>query len=337
MSNPVTGPGGLEPDVDRTTTQQETNVSHRVGRRLVALAITALIMPACGLVAQRCIGTTAYVVRDEAGAIMSAAHMKRLTIRSLNGFALQLRTDSGGTEAPYYALESYKGHLNAMQFERVVAADNPLIWSLNPLADCGDVRDLTLTYAGKTMRLLFDIKEHNTYFEIAAPPFQDGTFRLRSLRCRDRARPPMIDNRTRGKCLVEADSWQRVEQEPVGQLVARALAGGPVDSTAASCRSAAGRSLEAITTQQDWDTAWKRYPGVARGNALPSVDFATQFVLVVYRPLWPRSIQLDKEGDLTFVRPLGLADGIPCSILFLTVERSGVRSIAGRPLPDGAR
>src|SRR5687768_14790881 len=166
-------------------------MSHRVGRRLVGLAITALIIPACGLSAQYCIGTTAYVVRDEAGAIMSAADMKRVAIRSLNGFTLQLRTDSGGTESPYYALESYVGYLNAMKFERVVAADNPLIWSLNPLAHCGDVRDLTLTYAGKTMRLLFDIKEHNTYFEIDAPPFQDGTFRLRSLRCRDRARPPM--------------------------------------------------------------------------------------------------------------------------------------------------
>src|SRR5688500_16933842 len=105
-------------------------MSHRVGRRLVGLVVTALIIPARGLAAQYCIGTTAYVVRDEAGAIMSAAHMKRLTIRSLNGFTLQLRTDSGGTEPPYYALESYMGHLNAMQFEQVVAADNPLIWSL---------------------------------------------------------------------------------------------------------------------------------------------------------------------------------------------------------------
>ena len=147
----------------------------------------------------------------------------------------------------------------------------------------------------------------------------------------------MIDNRTSGKCLVEADSWQRVEQEPVGQLVARALAGGSVDSTAASCRSAAGRPLEAITTQKDWDTAWKWYPGVTRGTALPTVDFKTQFVLVVYRPIEPRAIRVDKEGDLTFVRPLGLYGGIPCSVLFLTVDRSGVRSIAGRPLPDAAR
>jgi len=318
-------------------------MSRRVGGLLGGLAIAALIIPARGLSAQRCIGTTAYVVRDEVGAVMSAEQMTRLTVRSVNGIALQLRTDSVEGQPRYYAFDKFDYGIRAMRSERVVASDNPLTFgALNPLAFCGGVEDLTLAYAGRTMRLLFDLGEHNTYYEIESPPFQGGTtFRLRSLRCRHGARPPRIDNRTTGKCLVPADSWERTEEERAGRLVVRPLAGGVVDSTAESCRSSAGGLLEAITTQRDWETTWKAYPSVAGGNPLPKVDFATQLVLVVYRPIGPRSVRVGQPGDLTWVRRPDqdqyFYDPIPCLVLYEAVDRNDVRSINGRPLPAALR
>lgn len=313
-------------------------MSHRVACRLVGLAITALIIPARGLSAQRCVGTTALVVRDEAGRVMGAEQMKRLAIRSVNGIAPQLRTDSAGIDPPYYVYEEFDPGLNAMVSRRLVAFGNPIVFGFGDqvsLAACGELRELTLGYAGKTMRLLLEIPEaNNQYYEIDGPPFQDATFRLRRLRCRDGAQPSGMDDRTTRKCLVVADAWERAEHTSLGHLVARELAGRFVDSTAAACRSPAGRELEAVTRQEDWEATWASYPSVARGAPPPSVDFTTQFVLVVYRPaLDLRSIRVDGRGDLTYVRSEGLYEPPRCGIFYLAVDRGGVRSVAGRPLP----
>lgn len=275
---------------------------------------------------------------------MRPEQMRRLTIRDVDGAALQLRTDSAGTEAPYYAHQRFAYWKNAMEPVRVVVSKNPLEFHqlYGSLVACGAVEALTLTYAGKTMRLVFGIGEHNTYYEIEGPPFQQGTFRLRSLRCHGGAPPPRIDNRTSGKCLVAADGWERTERGEVGHLVARELAGGFADSTAGSCPSATGRQLEAITTPRDWETAWTSDPGVARGKPLPTVDFTTQFVLVVYRaelavPLGIESIRVDERGDLTYVHTPGLYAPRHCAMLYVAADRAGVRSVAGQPLPPMTR
>lgn len=311
--------------------------------RLVITTMTVVLMPSRALFAQLCIGHTSYLVRDEAGGIMSAGQVERLTIVA-DGVPLRLRTDSVGAE-PYYYYPGIRASWDTVASVRARAffARNPLAFSGvdGPLGFCGEIGDLTLSFAGKAMRLRFELPRHNTSFEIDSPPFQDGAFRLQNVQCRDGRPPPRIDNRTEGTCYVAADSWRHVEPGEVRHLVARASYTwfGPLPSV--KCPGNIRTTLFALTSDSDWAATWRAYPDMARGNPQPKVDFATEFVLGVNQTgrqptFTPRSFSVDGSGDLTFERAADSYDPTQCSYLYAVLPRAGVKSIAGYPLPPAS-
>ncbi|NNE98087.1 MAG: hypothetical protein HKN25_03600, partial [Pyrinomonadaceae bacterium] len=78
---------------------------------------------------------------------------------------------------------------------------------------CNQIRDLMLKYRGKPMMLIFDIGIMNSNFDIEAPPFAKGTFRLKKLKCSSEESPPRIDNENRGFCKVSQHNWEKVSDK----------------------------------------------------------------------------------------------------------------------------
>ena len=203
---------------------------------------------------------------------------------------------------------------------------------------CGGIGEVTLAYGGNVMRMLFDILRHNTSYEIESPPFQNGTFHLRSRACDRGAPPPLIDNRTTGKCVVRADSWDDPNTDWVRHLVPDQgeSSGGPVSISADSCRR---RGQSVIADSAEFAAFWNAHPGVNHGNAIPVVDFRTQFVLTVFQAdhgggYYLTSLQVDKRGNLTFVRAPDQSPNRPaCSANTFVLHRSGINAVGGKPLP----
>ncbi len=175
-------------------------------------AVIAMVLLTSDLHAQYCIGATGYIIRDDKGMVMTADEIAKLSI-VVNGYPLEwYRADSG---APAYRIEevmTYDG-VQRSATRHAGYAGNPMRFGIDPPAFCGKVDEVVLERSGKQMRLVFDIGEHNTYYEIDSLPFQPGTFQLKSRKCTDGKPPPMIDNNTKGKCFISADNWIRAEKK----------------------------------------------------------------------------------------------------------------------------
>jgi hypothetical protein len=217
---------------------------------------------------------------------------------------------------------------------------NPLEFRLipSPYHACGQIAAREIASSGKQMILYFDIDEHNTYYEIDSLPFQEGVFHLRSLRCKDGADPPLIDNRRVGKCLVSAENWEGSDEEWVRYIVPSrpSYGGGYIWKSADFCR---GKPLDVMTSRDALAAAWNSYREATNGNSVPDVDFRREVVLIPYMPARSaaysiKSLKVDKSGDLTFdPGPEGSSDPKNCSILFLIINRAGIKSVGGKPLP----
>ena len=320
----------------------------RISIRFITLLFALIFLPAADAFAQMCIGRTGYVVRDEAGAVMTAEKIKKLRVVSINGQELKFVKDSRDGFADYYEtghMRSFYKDNKVREFryvqERILYMNNPLVFEWIPgNTFCGKIGDMTLEYGGKQMRLFFDIRDHNTYFQIDSLPFQEGTFHLRGLKCNDGAKPPLIDNNNSGKCVVAADNWEGMEKDWVRQLVWNDFWGGRIDPQGLDCR---GKTTDVINTQKDWEAAWKLFREAANGNPLPAIDFKTEIVLMAYAPKAPPSIgydalMVDKKGDLTVhlvPRPKQY-DQKACTILLLAIYRSGIKTVEGKSLPPPA-
>jgi hypothetical protein len=298
--------------------------------RLAFISLVMVIAAAGGASAQMCIGSTTYVVRDATGRVMTAEQMRAIDFRSVDGLPLRL-SDSVSAERHYTGEWLTHYYRDTVMVGPMLRVDNPL-----PVGRvCGRISELTLALDGKVMRLLFDIDQHNTSFEIDSPPFQEGTFHLRSPACADGARPPLIDNRTTGKCRVAAENWEGMDKDWVRHLVLRDFNGGQAPFSADSCRSL---KPNAVTTPTEFAGLWSAYSTLAGRNPIPLVDFRTSFVLIAYLPrgTWFNilGVQVDKRGDLTLVtQPHPPASSPECSVVLIQLPRSGVSSIGGRPLP----
>lgn len=267
-----------------------------------------MLSPDRAALAQYCIGTTAYIVRDEAGAVMSTDQLGRLSVQ-INGIPATRLT-------------------------------NPLTFGINGIhTACGQLGDLTLTSGGKTMHLLFDIREHNTYFEIDGLSYREGTFHLRSLECLHGARPPVIDNNSSGKCLVPAERWEGADKEWVRYVLAptgRAFAG----STTVPLEECRTRTLDAVTERAASDSLLAAYPSLGEGY-WRDFDLRVQFLLAVHQTIGAtyslKSFRVDKRGDLTYEPPPPRpGDGGTCTAMYVVLYRSGIRSINGVPLPPAS-
>src|SRR5262249_22038369 len=180
---------------------------------------------------------------------------------------------------------------------------NPLV--IGEHDNCGHIGELKIASPGKQMILYFDTEEHNTYYEIDSLPFQEGVFHLRSLRCKDGAAPPLIDNRTVGKCLVSAETWEGSDKEWFRYIIPERRSysrGGYISKSVDFCR---GKPPDVITSQEALVAAWNTYREATHVNPLPPVDFRREFVLAPYLPARSPSysieaIRVDKRGDLTF-------------------------------------
>jgi hypothetical protein len=221
---------------------------------------------------QECIGSTAYIVRDEAGRVMNLQETKKLVVK-VDGVAIDQK------------------HFTAS----ITSAFLP-----------------------------------NTRYVIDSLPFQEGTFHLRSLRCNDGARPPMIDNNTNG---VSADNWDGLEKDWVRRLFWNESIGIRSDQSR-SCRA---RVINIIGSQTDLAAAAESYPEIKRGGTLPpTIDFRTEIALIISTPrLSHGSIIVGKNGDLTLDQSPEVSDN-NCHVFFLAVYRSGVKSIEGKPLPTAS-
>ncbi len=178
------------------------------------LAITALIFISVQDVpAQYCIGHTAYIVRDEAGKVMTVPELEKLAIK-INGIELKWHRPTPDRNMIFYQFEHLMNYDKKLRRYMRNGGElrNPLGFGIDPPAFCGQIGDLVISKSGKEMRLIFDIGEHNTHYQIDSLPFREGAFYLGSTKCSDGAAPPMIDNNTVGKCLVSADNWKTVDK-----------------------------------------------------------------------------------------------------------------------------
>jgi hypothetical protein len=261
--------------------------------------------------AQRCIGATSYLIRDEAGKILSQAEMEKLVIKV-----------DGVETSP----------------DRPVRTNPLSLGHFHPLNNtCGQVADVVIGYHGKQMTLYYDILEHNTYYEIDSLPFREGVFHLRSLKCHDGARPPRIDNDTTGKCVVSAETWEGSEKEWVRYVqVARHSGGGDfINQPASFCRR---KAPDVIVDQPGLESIWRKYPEATHGNHFPQVDFQREIVIAPYLadqgPSYTfKSLKVDQRGNLTFhpaPRDVDVAEN-KCSIVFLIINRGGIKTVSGKP------
>jgi hypothetical protein len=291
---------------------------HRVGFYSLTLLLVLIFLPMRKVFAQYCVGKTTYVARDETGKIMSVKEMEKIAVK-LNGVMLN--------------------HKQSAYLKR----NNPLIFccSGNVYAGiegyCGKVGGMELTLRGKTMRLFFDVPEHNTHYEIDSLPFQKGAFHLRSLKCKDGKLPPLIDNANSGTCFVSADNWEGMDKDWVRHLQPKEIRGAeaPMDS----CRDEA---ISVIDTQTDWAAKWKLYPKTSPWygpqNQAPHIDFKTSVVLARHylsnTPFFDATytIIVDKKGDLA-IHPGPRPHPKACNYVFVEFYRSDVKSVEGKPLP----
>jgi hypothetical protein len=194
------------------------------------------------------------------------------------------------------------------------------------------------------MILYFDIREYG-YYDIDSVPFQEGVFHLRPYDFDSMPFPegvfhlrrsPTCDIRSPGKCFMSAENWEGSDKEWIRHIVPRRQSsGGYIRKSAKFC----DKSPDVITNQEDWSAAWRSYSEATSGNWLTNVDFRREMVLIPYlpdrSPGYPvEAIRVDKKGDLTF-HPGPENPRVPnkCSILFLIINRAGIKSVGGKPLP----
>jgi len=286
--------------------------------------------------AQYCIGRTAYIIRDEAGREMTVPEIEKLVV-AVNGIELIWHRPDPKMDVILYQFEGVINYNKTLR--RVVRNGgelrNPLGFGMDPPAFCGKIGDLVIRKGKKVMRLDFDIGEHNTHYEIDSLPFQEGTFRLKSTKCKD-GTPPAIDNNTVGKCRVAASAWAPLDRSQKRIVIPR-----ETWATGRSRKDCVGMGTEIITTE-------KRFAEVVRENPLmnqtyvPAVDFKTEIVLVQYLDSNRRKhgngpLTVDARGDLTFGEPSAVSFGggsVPfCAMRLWAVYRSGIATVEGKPIP----
>jgi hypothetical protein len=296
---------------------------HRIIFYFMTLSIALILLPERNIFAQECIGTTAYIVRDEIGKVMNLQETKKLVVK-VDGVALDQQRFTASIPSAFLPDQKEFKEANPLVFFGVIPDGAKTV-----VGYCGKIGDVVISYGGKQMRLLFDINKHNTRYVIDSLPFQEGTFHLRSLKCKDGARPPMIDNNTIGKCVVSADNWEGLEKEWVRHLSWNDYGGIRTDQNR-SCRN---KVISVINTGTDLAATGELYPEIKRGsNLLPAIDFKTEIMLIISTPrLSYESIVVDKNGDLT-LGPLPETSDNNCHMYFLKIYRSGVKSIEGKPL-----
>jgi hypothetical protein len=284
--------------------------------------------------AQMCGGYTTLVPHDTLDQVMTGEQLKALTVQSFDGIPLRPRQEPGGVVVYEYDLaRTYDGR-------GVMSAIQPLSVGTSVATRylCGEVGDMTLSFAGKVMHLLFDIRSNNTFYQIDAPRFQAGTFHLRSLECSRGEPPPLIDYAIRNPCRVSSDNWDGIEKDWVRYLIPEnRSSGGIVRLASEECRR---RGMVVLNSRTELDAEWKSYPELTAAAAYPpSIDFRWEVIVVLYQvgggTYSFTSFRLDKRGDLTFVPP----DPSPppqddrCHAWFRPFYRSGITSARGQRLP----
>lgn len=306
----------------------------------ITLLLFLIFASVSDVAAQMCIGATRYVVRDEAGKIMTEEKLKKLTVKNINGIPLKLIQIPSEMGSHYYEIGAYyyEAEIVRARYQKIVRETEIVLKNSNPLVffdgltHCGRIGDLTLEYGGKQMRLIFDIGGHNTSYEIDSLPFREGTFRLGSLKCSDGAKPPIIDNLNDGKCLVSAESWEGTNKDWVRHLILNDFWGDQVDPRL----NCSDKKIDVINNQKDWAVAWKLNPLANNYSSIPAIDFRAEVVLIIYflGRLGYDSIIVDEKGDLTIrASPRPRLRREDCSVVLARIYRSGVKSIEGKPLP----
>jgi len=154
--------------------------------------------------AQYCVGQTKYLPRDAKGRILKKKHLKNLKVLTIDGKHRELVKKQG-----YFNIH-YDTH-NGLRNHRIYFKKNLTF----TFGFCNQIRDLTLEYKGKTMMLIFDVGILNSNLYIEALPFQNGTFELTSLKCKNGKRPPRTDNENQGFCTVSSENWKKISDKIV--------------------------------------------------------------------------------------------------------------------------
>jgi hypothetical protein len=189
-----------------------------------------------------CHNATTYLVRDEAGKIMSLKEMEKVTV-IINGVPLKMRYDIVNREPAYYEYEyvNYFGQ-KIIRDNGKIPFTNPLSISIQPYNDCGKAGDLALSYRGRQMRLIFDIDEAR-YSTIDSLPFQSGTFQLN--------RAMTSGDCGAGKsCVVSSANWEDASKDRVRHLDLNNYWITGVNPGISRC----DQPITVINNQKDWTT-----------------------------------------------------------------------------------
>lgn len=148
---------------------------------VIALLVLSIGAPLSTAHAQECEpGALDYIVRDEKGKIFSAQALESIRKSMLNP-AQEVGTVSVGKDGETYRSYQSEGYKAGRKIPALSYVDVGYTCQMK-------VPEATLTYRGKTMRLIFNVDIPKLPFHtlvIDSLPFQEGTFKLDLSRKRD--------------------------------------------------------------------------------------------------------------------------------------------------------
>jgi hypothetical protein len=159
--------------------------------------------------AQFCTGSIFYQLRDESGEKMSREQLAKVTVKVIDG--IESVIEKNLDQQIFYKITYPTGDIK-------IKIENPLRVS----GSCGQLKDLTLQYEGKSMKLIFENNDNWTRFMIDSLPFQAGTFKLEKVTQTEKGLrnfnkqviPCQKDpNNQSNLCLVSARTWKRLDEK----------------------------------------------------------------------------------------------------------------------------
>ncbi len=167
-------------------------------KRLISFIFVFSFAGVINTYGQYCVGYTKYSIKKPDGSVLKTKDLKHLDFVEFDGKRRDILLRYGKLKVNYPIERQNRNHT-------ITYEDDVSIY----FGYCGQIGGLKLTYKGITMKLIFDIGIDNTNYSIEALPFQEGIFKLTSLKCQNGKNPPPIDNEHYGSCTVPSKYWEK--------------------------------------------------------------------------------------------------------------------------------
>ncbi len=148
---------------------------------------------------QYCVGYTKYTIQKPDGSVLKTKDLRHLDFAEFDGQRRDVQFRYGKLKVNYEIGGKVRNHTIAYEDEVAIY-----------FGYCGQIGEIKLEYMDINMKLIFNVGINNANYSIEALPFQEGTFKLTSLKCDNGKNPPRIDNENFGFCTIPSGNWKKV-------------------------------------------------------------------------------------------------------------------------------